>query len=142
MSPFQLVYGIDFVIPINIVFPVMKLSQDAIEEPNNVTRRMNQIIEVQKNRSEVDDKLQKYQDNMKALFDKKTKYREFLPRDLVLKWDARKEDARKYGKFDHLWFGPFNIAAARGKHYFLLENIDGEILDAPINENYLKQFMQ
>jgi hypothetical protein len=32
---------------------------------------------------------------MKSLFDKKEKDREFLPSDLVLKWDARKEDVGK-----------------------------------------------
>jgi hypothetical protein len=102
MSPFQLVYGTDFILPINIILSVMKLRQDENEEPNNVTRRKNHIIEVQKNRVEVDDKLQKYWDNMKALFNKKSKDREFLPRNLALKWKARKEDARKHGKFDHL----------------------------------------
>ena len=71
MSPFQLVYGIDVVLPINLSLHVMKLWQDANEEPNDVMRRMNQIIEVQQNRVEVDDNLQKYQDNMKSLFDKK-----------------------------------------------------------------------
>jgi hypothetical protein len=65
-------------------------------------RIMNQIIKVQQNRVEVDGKLQKYQDNMKSLLDKKSKYREFLLSDLVLKWEARKEDAGKHGKFDHL----------------------------------------
>jgi hypothetical protein len=39
---------------------------------------------------EVEDKLQKYQNNMKALFDKKDKDGDFLPSDLVLKWEARK----------------------------------------------------
>jgi hypothetical protein len=32
----------------------------------------------------MDERLQKYQDNMKALFYRKTKDREFLPDDLVL----------------------------------------------------------
>jgi hypothetical protein len=50
MSPFQLVYGTDVVLPINLTLPVMKLWQDANEEPNDVTRRINQIIEVQQNR--------------------------------------------------------------------------------------------
>jgi hypothetical protein len=40
----------------------MKLWHDANEELNDVTRRINQIIKVQKNRVEVDDKLQKYQE--------------------------------------------------------------------------------
>jgi hypothetical protein len=53
-----------------------------------------------------------------------------------------KEDVGKHGKFDHIWFGPFKITATKGKNSFLLENLDGEILDTPINERYLKHFMQ
>ena len=59
MSPFQLVYDIDITLPINISLPVMKLQQDVNEEPNDIMRRVNQIIEVQQNIIEEDDKLQK-----------------------------------------------------------------------------------
>jgi hypothetical protein len=59
MSPFQLIYGTDIVLPINLVLLVMKLWQDANEKPNDVTRRMNQIIEVRQIKVEVNDKLQK-----------------------------------------------------------------------------------
>jgi hypothetical protein len=96
-------------------------------------RRINQIIEVQQNREEVDENIQKYQDKMKAIFDKKAKDKKFLPGDLVLKWEARKEDAGKHGKFDHLWFGPFKIAIVEGINSFSLENLNREILEAPIN---------
>jgi hypothetical protein len=102
MSPFQMVYGTDVILPMNLALPVMKLWKYTNEEPNDVARRINQKIEVQQNRVKVDDKLQKYQNNMKVLFNKKSKDREFLPRDLVLKWDARKEDVGKHDKFDHL----------------------------------------
>jgi hypothetical protein len=121
------------VLPINLALPVMKLWQDEKKEPNHVTRRINQLIEVQQNRPEVDEKLQKYQDNMKALFDQKSRDREFLLGDLVLKWDARKEDSGKHDKFDHIWCGPFKVTTAEGKNSFLLENLDGKILNAPIN---------
>jgi hypothetical protein len=129
------------VLPINIAFLVMNLWQDAKKESNDVTKRINQFIEVQQNRAEVDEKLQKHQDNMKTLFDKKDKDGEFLLGDLVLKWDARKEDAGKHSKFDHIWCGPFKIVADEGNNSFLLENLDGKILNAPINERYLKNFM-
>jgi polyribonucleotide nucleotidyltransferase len=66
-----MVYGIDVILPINLTLHVMKLWKDAKEEPNDVTRSINQIIEVQQNRDEIDDIIQKYQDNMKSLFDKK-----------------------------------------------------------------------
>ena len=77
ISPFQMVYGTEAVLPINLALPV--------------TRRIDQLIEVQQHRVEVDEKMQKYQDDMKALFDRKAKDREFLPGDLVLRWDARKK---------------------------------------------------
>jgi hypothetical protein len=141
ISPFQMVYGTDAVLPINLALPVMKLWQDQNEEPNHVTRRINQLIEVQQHRVEVDEKMQKYQDEMKALFDLKAKDREFLPGDLVLRWDARNEEAAKHGKFDHLWYGPFRVSAPEGKNSFLLENIDGEVLSAPVNGRYLKHYM-
>jgi transposase InsO family protein len=53
-SPFQMVYETDVVLPINLALPVMKLWQDEKEEPNHVTRRINQLIEVQQRRTEVD----------------------------------------------------------------------------------------
>jgi len=79
---------------------------------------------------------------MKSLFHRKAKDRESLPDNLVLKWDARKEDSAKHGKFDHIWYGPFKITAPEGKNSFLLENLDGKILNAPVNGNYLKNYMQ
>jgi len=79
---------------------------------------------------------------MKFLFDKKSKDRELLPSNIVLKWDARKEDAEKHDKVYHLWFGPFGIASTEGNNSFLLENLDRKTFDAPINRCYLKHFMQ
>jgi hypothetical protein len=46
-SPFQMVYGTEVVLPINLELPVMKLWQDEKEEPNHVTRIINQLIEIQ-----------------------------------------------------------------------------------------------
>jgi len=60
--------------------------------------------------------MQKYQDNMKALFNHKAKDREFLLGDLVLKWYARWEDSTKDGKFHHIWYGPFKVIASEWKN--------------------------
>jgi hypothetical protein len=79
---------------------------------------------------------------MKALFNHKAKDKEFIPGDLVLKWDARKEDSAKNGKFDHIGYGPFKVTVLEGKNSFLLENLDGKILSAPINGCYLKHYMK
>jgi hypothetical protein len=47
ISPFQIVYGTDAVLPINLALPMMKFWKDQKEEPNHVTGRINQLIEVQ-----------------------------------------------------------------------------------------------
>jgi hypothetical protein len=141
-SPFQMVYGTDVVLPINLALPVMKLWQDEKEKPNPVTRSINQLIEVQQHRAEVDERLQKYQDDMKVLFDRKAKDKNFLPGYLVLKWNARKEDSGKNGKFDHIWYRPFKVASPEGNNSFLLENLDGKILNTPVNGRFLKHYME
>jgi hypothetical protein len=141
-SLFQMVYRTNVVLPINLVLPVMKLWQDKKEELNHVTRRMNQLIKVQQHKVDVDERLQKYHDDMKMIFDRKTKDREFLPGDLFLKWDVRKEYSMKHGKFDHIWYGPFKVASPERINPFLLENLDSKIFNAPVNGRYLKHYMK
>jgi len=43
----------------------------------------------------------------------------------VLRWDVKREDKGKHGKFDQLWFGPFKIVEERGNNNYMLENLDG-----------------
>jgi hypothetical protein len=47
---------------------------------------------------------------MKESFDKKDKEDIFQTRDLVLKWDADRQDNGKNGKFDTLCIVPFIIS--------------------------------
>jgi len=71
ISHFQLIYSIDVVFPIILSRHVMKLMQDKEEEPNDLTRRMNQLIEVKHTKEQLDKKFQEYEDKMKAIFDRK-----------------------------------------------------------------------
>ena len=56
----------------------------------------------------------------------------------MLRWDARKEDKGKHGKFDFLWFGPFKISQVFDNNTFILQNIeDQELIKSPINEHFI-----
>ena len=101
-SPFQLVYGIDIVFPTQLGIPVLKLLQENIEEPNDIQQRIFHIIEVQQRREALDQRTEAYQSKIKLAFDKKTKKEIFQEGDLVLRWDARRDDKSKNGKFDNL----------------------------------------
>ena len=75
---------------------------------------------------------------MKGLFDQRAKDREIQVRDLVLRWDIRRAEKGKHGKFDPLWFGPFRVAEVKGNNTFALENLEEDILEEPVNGKFLK----
>jgi len=106
----------------------MKIIQELQVEPNDIQRRINQTIHLQQTREEVYIKSQVIQDQIKKIFDKKTKVDDFYIGDKVLKWDSRREDKGKHGKFDFLWQGPYVIYGYRGNNAFFLREIDGSDL--------------
>ena len=78
----------------------MKLLQEQEDEPNHMQRRINQIIELNEMRDKAYDKVQVHQEKVKNTFETRVKEEKFQIDDLVLKWDAPRED--KHGKFDHM----------------------------------------
>jgi hypothetical protein len=97
------------IFPPSLGVPVMKLLQEAQAEPNDIQRRINQMIQLHQSREEVYNRTQVIQENIKKIYDKTTKEDNFELGDLVLKWDSRSEDKGKHGKFDSLWKGPYTI---------------------------------
>jgi hypothetical protein len=58
-----------------------------------------------------------------------------------LRWDSRREDKEKHGKFDNLWYGPFRITKVMNNNTFLLHNLDNtEIFGDPVNGRFLKHY--
>jgi hypothetical protein len=61
--------------------------------------------------------------------------------DLVLKWDAPKQDRGNHKKFEPLWIDPFNISKSFLKNTYRLQNLEGdEVLGGPVNGHFLKRF--
>ena len=59
---------------------------------------------------------------------------------MVLRWDARKEQKGKHGKFDNIWFGPFVVSKFLENNTFILQTLDGEELSNPVNRRIVKHF--
>ena len=75
------------------------------------------------------------------MFDKRTKAEDFFIGNKVLKWDSRREDKGKHGKFDFLWKGPFVIQAVQGNNTFFLKSLDESNNDeGPVNGRMLKHY--
>ena len=96
---------------------------------------------MQQTKEEVYLKSQVVQDKIKNTLDKKTKEDDFYIGDKVLKWDSRREEKGKHGKFDFLWKGPYVIYGYRGNNAFFLKELDGtDLPGGPINGRMLKHY--
>ena len=59
----------------------------------------------------------------------------------MLRWDARREDHGKHGKFDNLWVVPFKIVEVLENNTFLFKHLDDDQLTGgPVNGHFLKNF--
>eukprot|EP00253_Pinus_taeda_P016485 PITA_16485 len=141
VSPYELVYGLESKFPSSLGIPVMKLLQESQADPNDMQRRVNQIICLQQTRDHVYNRVQILQEKLKKAFDRRTKAEDFNMGNKVLKWDSRRENKGKHGKFDSLWRGPFIIQAVQGNNTYFLKNPDETDLgEGPVNGRMLKHY--
>jgi hypothetical protein len=82
-----------------------------------------------------------HQQRVKWVFDKNSKKEEFRIGDLVLKWDAPKQDKGKHGKFEAMWIRPFKVSKVFSNNTYRLWDLkDQEALNGPVNGYFLKTF--
>ena len=110
----------------------MKLIQEVQFEDDDITIRINQTIHLQQTGEEIYIRSQQIQENIKKMFDKRTKASDFKIGDKVLKWDSRREHKGKNGKFYKLWQGPYIIQSVVGNNAFFLVVFERKI---SVNKN-------
>jgi hypothetical protein len=141
LFPFQLVYGFEAIFPSQLALPVEKLFQDYQGESDDMIRRIQQLVEVQQTREQLVDKAYDHQLKIKQAFDKKGKREDFQVGDLVVKWDAPRQDKGKNDKFEALWIGPFKIFEVFPNNTFKLQNMENEeVFGGPVNGHFLKRY--
>jgi hypothetical protein len=138
-SPFKLVYGTEAIFPVQLALPVAKFLQEIDSEPSDLTRRIHNLIELQQYKEQLLEKTELHQEKIKQTFDKKVKSDVFKTGDMVLKWDAARQEKGKHGKFEALWTGPFVITVVQQNNTFVLQTLSGEpVSGGPFNGRFLK----
>ena len=103
--------------------------------------RINQTIHLQQTREEVYNRALQKQESIKKIFDRRTKASNFNIGVKVLKWDSRREDKGKYGKFENLWFGPYLIHSSASNNAYFLQELNGaELFGGLVNGRMLKHY--
>ena len=105
-------------------------------------KRIHQLVEVQQTREKLVDKAYDHQLKIKQAFDKKVNKEDFQLGDMVLKWDAPRQDKGKHGKFEYLWIGPFKISEVFSNNTFKFQNMENEyVFGGPVNGHFLKKYV-
>ena len=128
--------------PVQLALLVARFMQENQKEPDDMVRRINQLVELEETRGQVNQRLAEYQERIKSIFDQHAKDRKLQIEYLVLRWDVRRAEKGKHGKFDCLWFDPFKVVEQGGNNTFILENLQGDVLDAPVNGQFLKPYFR
>ena len=76
-SPFKLVYGTEAIFPIQLILLVAKFFEEEQDEPNDMLRRMMDLVELQQVREQVIGKSKAHQQKIKVMFDKREKVDKF-----------------------------------------------------------------
>ena len=117
-----------------------QLLQNFSSDHDAIQNIINQLIELDENRRKSLDQSIKNSDKIKRTFDKSSRPRSFQICDTVLLWEKRREKSRKHGKFDSVWMGHYIIDEVAGANSFYLNDLEGEIINLPVNGLLLKMF--
>jgi hypothetical protein len=77
VSPFQLMYGVEAIFTSQLTLPVEKFLQDYQGESDDMIRRMQQLVEVQKTREKILDKEYEHQQKINQYFYRKVRKQDF-----------------------------------------------------------------
>ncbi|XP_020099535.1 uncharacterized protein LOC109717980 [Ananas comosus] len=141
MTPFQLVYGHEAVIPAEIMVPSLRVEKQNELSANEYNTLMNEEMEeIHETRLMALNHLQAYQSRVRGAYNKKVKAKSFAVGELVLRliFPIGRKD-RAYEKWTPNWEGPFQVnKVAKGNAYYL-KKTDGLESEKPINGKYLKK---
>lgn len=107
-SPFQLVYSLEAVLPIECEIPLLKLAVELLSNTSLEGERLLYLTRLDETHRHAALANEAHKKRVKVEFDKTVKPRSFSEGDLVLVYDQR-HDNMGVGKFQSMWLGPYII---------------------------------
>ena len=138
-TPFQLVYGIEAILPIECEIPSLKLKVELLPLTSSKEEWFLYLSKLDKTRRDVALINEAHQKQIKSQYNKSIHPQTFAEGDLVLVYDQA-HDKLGIGKLEPLWHGPYIMKHVlyRGTYEFV--DHDGISQGHPRNGLYLKKY--
>jgi len=137
-TPFQLVYGLEVVLPIGCEILSLELSIELLLATSE-EKRFLYLAQLDENRCTAAIANKTHAKRMKAQYDRSITPRNFSEGDLVLLYD-KTNDKLGVGKFVPTWHGTYIVKRNMTKGAYELIDFDGVSLGKPRNGLYLKRY--
>ena len=137
-TPFQLVYGLEAVLPIECEIPSSKLAIELLPNTTIEEERLNKLDETHRDVAFANEAHKKL---IKAQYDRNARPHTFEQGDLVLTY-GQEHDKLGKGKSESMWHGPYIINKVLEKGAYELVDHDGISLGEPQNGIYLKRYYE
>jgi hypothetical protein len=142
-TPFQLVYGQEAILPIELELSSLRLMLQTEElNSSDVSQRINTLLALEEQINFSLENLKRRQQTVKKYFNKREKTIEFKIDDKVLLWDSSHAERGRHSKFQKLWLGPFKIAFILDTNSYLLKDMDERLFSYSTNGSHLKHYVE
>jgi hypothetical protein len=134
-TPFNLVYGVDAVLPPEIYLRSVRVTHFNVENQVEARELDSNLLEERHNTALAN--VWKYQDSLKRYYNKSVAQRELNIGDLLLKKDIDTKDKQK---FSSPWEGSFIIVDIAAPGAYVLAEVDGDMLPNMWNADHLCKY--
>jgi hypothetical protein len=142
VSPYQLVYGHDAVLPWEIKTGSRRISlQDQLSVDDYADLMKDELEDLAGCRLRALANIERDKKRVARWYDKKVKVKEFFPGDLVWKLILPiGTRSATFGKWSPTWEGPYKINRCAPGNAYILETLEGEEFSRALNGKYLKKY--
>jgi hypothetical protein len=138
-TPFRLVYGLEFILPIECKIPSLKLAVELLPNTSAEEERLLYLMRLDETRRDATLAIETQKKHVKAQYDKHVKPRIFSEGYLILLYE-KDRDMLGAGKFESTWRGPYIVRRVLEIGAYELVDYDGIPLCEPRNGLYLKKY--
>ena len=139
-TPFQLVYGLEAILPIELEVQSLRIALDErMGDDDSLKHRLIMLEKLDETRAQAYLNMEAIQKHRKSYYDSKLVPKKLEPNDLVLLYDSR---FQKFpGKFKMRWFGPYRILRSFPNGSVELQDFAGKIHLTRYNGYRLKPYL-